>query len=171
MLTTALFSSTASSSVSMLSFDRDIGVWKLYKKYKNGKTQCYAINKPLKSTGWNEQRNKKEFIIVSQNNKEFTISTRPGFAISKKERVITNIMGLKFKLNVETDSFAWTYSNIQDKAMLNSLKKAEENKGMFKVKSYSADNHIVIDHYSSEGTDELLQYMGNICGVGIASGD
>ena len=134
--------------------------WEVYHQISNSTTKCYAFASPYRTKAFEGVREAPYLIISFKGKMQYSISLNPGFLIDKNNEIILKTNNRSYLLNSALPNYAWTYSSMQDKAIIEDMIKDGRS---LSVRSYNVSDDTALDFYSLKGMTEALKYMEENC--------
>lgn len=141
---------------------RDWSVFRTNLQYH--KNKCYALSTPYKTRALSILRNLPFVIVKYVGGEDFTISATSGFSLDPSYGLVIDINGRDHRLTEGSNSFTWSSSYVQDRAIISDLVEySEDGIQYFKVRSFAESGDSVLDYYSLLGLKESMQYIVRHC--------
>lgn len=135
--------------------------WTLLKGTSDGHTYCYAFSEPYYSLYTTTKNTPSPYLlVVYQGHRQITFTSRLGFEITDKSKVLLEVNDKDILLNATPPYSAMTYSSAQDVQLLNEI--IESNKYV-KVKGFTRLGEYVADYYKVDGLLKTINFMEKNC--------
>lgn len=140
------------------------GDWSIFTANTSNERVCYALSTPYKTRALSILRNLPFVVVKHVGGEDFTISATSGFNLSDQHGLIFEINNRNHRLTEGSNSFTWTSSYIQDRAIIEDLLDSiESDMKYFQIRSYAEAGDSVLDYYSILGLPESMRYMVKNC--------
>ncbi len=143
------------------------GDWKLVTNKFEGSNYCYAYTSPYRTKAFDEQRESPYLILATKEKNAVSIGVNSGFVIDANQGITLRVNKEDHLLDAKLNKNAWTYSSIQDIAIINDMI-ADANS--IEVRSYNMEGKTAVDYYSLKGILHVMKHLQTNCqGIQTAS--
>ena len=139
---------------------KKIGNWHVYIFGVKGKNKCYAYTMPYRTRIYEADREQPYLMLYYGSPAQYMISSSSGFEIDRTKGCILEANGNSYRLNVEAEEIAWTYTASQDISIINQLIKGDP---FLQIRAYSKADAEVLDYYSTSELKKVDAYFGKHC--------
>lgn len=141
------------------------GDWSVFStSTSSNEKMCYALSTPYKTRALSILRNLPFVVFKHAGGEDFTISATSGFDLSDQYGLVFEINNRNHRLTEGSNSFTWTSSYIQDRAIIEDLLHTiESGTEYFQIRSYAEVGDSALDYYSILGLPESMRYIVRNC--------